>query len=128
MQQKIRYTFKNCRTTRKVSNLIKQLRTFSNGETPKEYLPGELIKDTVEFVLRRANSKPEFAIANDLIVTIHDILAPILEASERIERRFSAVAGCFFVNDDVLKPLLYFTNNKGTIISAKKGAVIYAQY
>ncbi len=58
-------------TTRKASNLTKQLLTFSKGGAPvkKDTSLVELITDTAEFALRGASIKLKFAMANDLWVT-----------------------------------------------------------
>lgn len=62
------YLMNTLETTRKASNLTKQLLTFSHGGAPvkKNASLVELIRDTAEFVLRGTSSKPEFAIAKDL--------------------------------------------------------------
>ena len=65
------YLTNTIETTRKASNLTKQLLTFSKGGAPvrKDTSLVELIKDTAEFVLRGASIKLEFTMTNDLWVT-----------------------------------------------------------
>ena len=64
------YLMHTIETARKASDLTNQLLTFSKGGSPvrKQASLVELIKDTAEFVLRGANTKPVFAIAADLWV------------------------------------------------------------
>lgn len=68
------YLMNTIETTRKASNLTKQLLTFSNGGAPvkKDASLVELIKDTAEFVLRGASIKLEFTMADDLWVASID--------------------------------------------------------
>jgi PAS domain S-box-containing protein len=63
-----KYLLNTVETTRKASDLTKQLLTFSKGGDPvkKDAALNELIKDTTEFVLRGANIKAEFTIPDDL--------------------------------------------------------------
>ena len=62
------YLLNTTETTRKASELTKQLLTFARGGAPvkKDASLIELIKDTTEFVLRGAKIKAEFAIPDDL--------------------------------------------------------------
>lgn len=62
------YLSNTVETTRKASDLTKQLLTFSKGGVPvkKDASLINLIKDTVEFVLRGANTKAEFSIPGNL--------------------------------------------------------------
>jgi PAS domain S-box-containing protein len=63
-----KYLLNTVETTRKASDLTKQLLTFSKGGDPvkKDAALNELIKDTAEFVLRGANIKAEFDIPDEL--------------------------------------------------------------
>jgi PAS domain S-box-containing protein len=69
-----KYLLNTVETTRKASDLTKQLLTFSRGGAPvkKDASLVELIKDTAEFVLRGAKSKAEFGIPDDLWVASID--------------------------------------------------------
>jgi PAS domain S-box-containing protein len=69
-----KYLLNTEETTRKASDLTKQLLTFSKGGDPvkKDASLIELIRDTTEFVLRGANVKAEFAIPDDLWVASID--------------------------------------------------------
>jgi PAS domain S-box-containing protein len=62
------YLLNTVETTRKASDLTKQLLTFSKGGAPvrKNASLIELIKDTAEFVLRGAKTKAEYTIPDDL--------------------------------------------------------------
>lgn len=63
-----KYLESTVETTRKASELTKQLLIFSKGGAPvrKDASLVDLIKDTAEFVLRGTNTKAEFAIADPL--------------------------------------------------------------
>lgn len=63
-----KYLANTVETTRKASELTKQLLTFSKGGAPvrKDSSLIDLIKDTAEFALRGAKTKAEFTIAEDL--------------------------------------------------------------
>jgi PAS domain S-box-containing protein len=69
------YLSNTIETTRKASDLTKQLLTFSQGGAPvkKDASLNELIKDTSEFVLRGTKTKAEFAIPDDLWAASIDI-------------------------------------------------------
>ncbi len=62
------YLLNTVETTRKASDLTKQLLTFSKGGAPvrKDASLIELIKDTAGFVLRGSKTKVEYAIPDDL--------------------------------------------------------------
>lgn len=62
------YLLNTVETTRKASELTKQLLTFSKGGAPvkKDASLVELIKDTTEFALRGAKAKAEFTIPGNL--------------------------------------------------------------
>ncbi|MCL6589393.1 MAG: PAS domain S-box protein [Firmicutes bacterium] len=69
------YLINTVETTRKASDLTKQLLTFSKGGAPvkKDASLINLIKDTTEFVLRGSRVKAEFAIPDNLwIVSIDE--------------------------------------------------------
>lgn len=63
-----KYLLNTVETTRKASNLTKQLLTFSKGGAPvrKDCSLVDLIRDTVEFALRGAKVKAEFMISDNL--------------------------------------------------------------
>ncbi|WP_132013403.1 PAS domain S-box protein [Hydrogenispora ethanolica] len=63
-----RYLEESADATRKASDLTKQLQTFSRGEAPvkKAAAIGDLIRDTVRFVLRGSKVKVEFELPEDL--------------------------------------------------------------
>lgn len=69
------YLSNTIETTRKASDLTKQLLTFSQGGAPvkKDASLNELIKDTSEFVLRGTKTKAEFTIPEDLWAASIDI-------------------------------------------------------
>ncbi|HEX3046163.1 MAG TPA: PAS domain S-box protein [Bacillota bacterium] len=68
------YLSNTVETTRKASELTKQLLTFSRGGAPvkKDASLIDLIKDTADFALRGSNIKAEFAIPEDLWVASVD--------------------------------------------------------
>lgn len=70
-----KYLTNTVETTRKASDLTKQLLTFSKGGDPvkKDAALNELIKDTTEFVLRGTNIKAEFTIPDDLWAASIDV-------------------------------------------------------
>jgi PAS domain S-box-containing protein len=69
------YLSNTIETTRKASDLTKQLLTFSQGGAPvkKDASLNELIKDTSEFVLRGTKTKAAFTIPDDLWAASIDI-------------------------------------------------------
>jgi PAS domain S-box-containing protein len=68
------YLLNTIETTRKASDLTKQLLTFSKGGAPvkKDASLIDLIKDTTEFVLRGSRVKAEFAIPDNLWIASID--------------------------------------------------------
>lgn len=71
----VAYLSNTIETTRKASDLTKQLLTFSQGGAPvkKDASLKELIKETAEFVLRGTKTKAEFSIPVDLWAASIDI-------------------------------------------------------
>jgi PAS domain S-box-containing protein len=69
-----KYLLNTVETTRKASDLTKQLLTFSRGGAPvkKDASLIELIRDTAEFVLRGSKTKAEFMISDGLWVASID--------------------------------------------------------